>query len=144
MRARKIQVFFYGAFMSLPMLEKAGLAKRAFAPAILTGFELAIAPHATLVDSGDGIVYGIVANLNHAELEKLYDAHSDRIAELSYNPEPVIVHTRGGKHIPALTYITTDLSEGPPKPGYCEMIAKAASDYGFPKWYIERIKSMGA
>ncbi len=143
MRARKVQVFFYGSFMSLPVLEDAGIAKRAFAPASLAGYELIIAPHATLVDSGDGTVFGILANLTHAELDKLYNSHAVKVTNADYLPEAVLVHTRGGKIVPAMTYITTESEGGVATKTYINLLKKAAKDYGFPRWYQDHIAAFG-
>ena len=141
MRARKVQVFFYGSFMSLNILQKAGIAKRAFAPASITGFELVISPHATLVDSGDGIVYGILANLTHTELIQLYKTHALSMTDVAYLPEAVMVNTRGGKIVPAMVYIAAEATTGKPDPEYIDSLAQAATNYGFPKWYVEHIEA---
>lgn len=140
---RKVQVFFYGSFMSLPMLEAAGIAKRAFAPASVTGFELVIAPHANLVDSGDGVVFGILANLNHHELIQLYKTHALKQTDVPYLPEAVMVHTRGGKMVPAMVYIAAQETNGKPDPAYLKLMTDAARNYGFPKWYQEHIAAFG-
>lgn len=144
MRARKIQVFFYGSFMNLAVLKEAGLPKRPFAPATLLGFELHIAPLATLVDAGDGVVYGILANFTHDELELLYDKYGKTLTDNPYQSEPVIVHTRGGKWVAALTHLTSDIQGGDPAPEYLESIRKAAADYGFPRWYQDHIAAFAA
>lgn len=141
MSARKVQVFFYGSFMSLPMLEKAGIAKRAFAPASISGFELVVSPHANLVDSGDGVVYGILANMTHVELIKLYQTHRLKLTDTPYMPEAVMVHTRGGKMVPAMVYMGTEETSGKPDPTYINLMLKAAKDYGFPRWYQDHIAS---
>ena len=141
MRARKVQVFFYGSFMSLQKLEKAGIAKRAFAPASLTGFELVINSLATLVDSGDGVVYGILANMTHNELLQLYKEHIATMTDASFLPEAVMVHTRGGKIVPALVYLSTEADTGTPDDGYIDDLVKDAGNYGFPKWYVNHIES---
>lgn len=143
MTARKVQAFFYGSFMSLQMMETAGVGKRAFAPASITGFELVIAPHANLVESGDGVVFGILANFTHDELVQLYKDHAIKMTHATYLPEPVLVHTRGGKIAPAITYISAETPGGKPDPEYLSMMTKACKDYGFPRWYQEHIASFG-
>lgn len=141
MADRKVQVFFYGSFISLSVLEAAGLKKRAFAPAAVNGFELVIQPHANMVEGGDGVVYGILANLTHAELDKLYGTHLGTFTSSAYHPEAVLVSTRGGKIAPAMTYICQDMEPGIAEAAYVDKILKAATSYGFPKWYVERIAS---
>ncbi len=140
MSARKIQVFLYGAAISLKVLEAAGLPKRAFAPASITGFDLIIQPVANLVEAGDGIVYGILANFTHAELTILKEYHLSQVTNIDYNVEPVFVTTRGGKIVPAITHISTNLTPASAENDYIDSILKAASTYGFPKWYMDRIE----
>lgn len=137
---RKVQVFFYGSFISLSVLEGAGLKKRAFAPASVHGYELVIQPSANMVEAGDGVVYGILANLTHAELETLYGKHLGTFTEATYQPEAMMVFTRGGKMTPAMVYISHDMKPGFADNDYVDRILKAATSYGFPKWYLERIE----
>ena len=140
MSERKIQVFLFGAAISLKTLEDAGLAKRAFAPACIMGFDLVIQPIANLVEAGDGIVYGILANFTHAELATLSAYHLSEITSADFFVEPVLVQTRGGKIVPAITHISTNLPPAHADEKYIDGIVKAASTYGFPKWYMERIE----
>ncbi|TNE60941.1 MAG: gamma-glutamylcyclotransferase [Alphaproteobacteria bacterium] len=141
MAARKVQVFFYGSYMSLNVLEAAGLKRRPFAPASIQGFELSIQPFANLVESGDGVVYGILANLTHAELDLLYGPDAERLAGHSYLPEAVLVHTRGGKIVPATVYICHDMERALSTQDYVDGMLKTARDYGFPRWYQENISA---
>lgn len=139
MTERKIQVFFYGALMSLDVMQAVGIKKRAFAPAHVNGYELAVGAGATLIDSGDGITYGILANLTHAELKQVYATHGTSVGVAGYVPEPVLVHTRGGKIVAGLTYVKPGAEDGSPRPGYVEKILDAAENYGFPAWYKAHI-----
>ncbi|NVJ97076.1 MAG: gamma-glutamylcyclotransferase [Alphaproteobacteria bacterium] len=141
MADRKVQVFFYGSFISLKVLEEAGLKKRPFAPACVHGYELVIQPHANLVEGGDGVVYGILANMTHAELDILYNTHIKNFASATYRPEAMMVFTRGGKMVPALVYISSDMKPGFADNEYVDKVLKAATSYGFPKWYLERIEA---
>lgn len=144
MAERKVQVFFYGSFMNLKVLEEAGLKKRPFAPACIHGYELTVQPHANITESGDGVVYGILANMTHSELEVLYGGHLASITDAPYHPEAMLVFTRGGKIAPAMVYIATDMKPGIADGAYIDRLIKAASDYGFPAWYRERIASFKA
>jgi cation transport regulator ChaC len=141
MAARKIQVFLYGSAINLDVLSKTGLKKRAFAPAMLAGFDLIIQPVANLAENGDGTVYGILANFTHEEIEALVGNHTQSLTEATYHPEPVIVRTRGGKIVPAITYISTDLKPGFADSDYIDRIIKPAKNYGFPVWYLDRIEA---
>jgi len=141
MSERKIQVFLYGSAINLDVLVDAGLKKRAFAPASLAGFDLLVQPVANLVESGDGVVYGILANFTHTEIETLVSNHSPKLTDAVYSPEPVIVRTRGGKIVPALTYIAENMPAEQADSAYIDRILKPAKNYGFPKWYMDRIES---
>jgi len=139
MAARKVQIFFYGSYINLSVLEEAGIKRRAFAPAAVHGFEIQVKPLANLVEGGDGVVYGILANLTHEELDKIYRHATGAMKGHIYEPEAVIVHTRGGKTVPAMVYICHDMETEAPDPAYVDRILKSARDYGFPKWYQERL-----
>ncbi len=139
MSERKVQVFLYGTYMNLNILEKAGIKRRAFAPASVHGFELTVQPLANLAETGDGVTYGILANLTHAELDLLYQEDALKKSDAHYLPEPVIVFTRGGRMAPALTYICHDMKASFASHDYVDLILKPARDYGFPAWYVERI-----
>lgn len=139
MNERKIQVFLYGSAINLKTLEAAGLKKRAFAPASITGFDLVIQPLANLAEAGDGVVYGILANFTHAELETLRQAHLASLTNAQYNVEPVLVNTRGGKIVPAVTYLSTNLPPAFADSNYIDSLLKSADAYGFPQWYLDRI-----
>jgi cation transport regulator ChaC len=141
MADRKVQVFFYGSFITLNAFENAGLKKRAFAPAAVHGYELVIQPHATMVEAGDGVVYGTLANMTHKELDVLYGEHMATFTDAAYAPEAMMVTTRGGKIVPAMVYICTNMKPGIADKAYVDQILKAASSYGFPAWYQERIAS---
>lgn len=141
MAERKLQVFFYGGYMNMKTLEDLGVAKRAFAPASIHGYELVIQPHANIVEAGDGVVYGILANMTHAELDKLYGDNINQRLGVPYLPEAMLVFTRGGKITPAIVYVAHDMKPGFADSDYVDTIMKPAETYGFPRWYIERIAS---
>jgi hypothetical protein len=141
MSDRKIQVFLYGSSINLDVLSKAGLKKRAFAPAVVAGFDLIIQPVANMVESGDGIVYGILANFTHAELAAMMNSHTPSLTGATYNVEPIIVRTRGGRVVPAVAYISVDMEPAFADSDYIDRILKPAKNYGFPRWYLERIEA---
>ncbi|WP_417449338.1 gamma-glutamylcyclotransferase [Kordiimonas sp.] len=139
MADRKLQVFFYGGYMNMKVLEDAGIKKRAFAPASINGYELVIQPYANIVEAGDGVVYGILANMTHAELATLYGDNINKLTGTAYLPEAMLVFTRGGKIAPAIVYIADDMTPGKADNDYVDSILKPAEAYGFPAWYREKI-----
>lgn len=141
MADRKVQVFFYGSFINLQVLEEAGLKKRAFAPACIHGYEMLMQPVANLRENGDGVVYGILVNLTHAELDTLYTKHIATITDYVYKPEAIFVATRGGKIVPALVYVCDNMKPEQAENAYIDKVLKAATSYGFPGWYLDHIKS---
>ena len=132
--------FFYGSYLNLEVLREIGIRPWVWETAHLRGFDIRIAPRANLVPSDTGTVYGIVATLTHAELDRLY-AHAKEVLGETYLPEAVLVHTDSGVDRPALCYISHDMIERPPDEAYVERIVGPARQYGFPDWYLERLES---
>ena len=69
---RKIWTFFYGSFMNSDVLAKADVHPTRRQMARLDGWELKIAPHATLIPAQGESVFGILAQLTHSDIDKLY------------------------------------------------------------------------
>jgi len=139
MSDRKVQVFLYGPLSDMTALTELGLKKRAFAPASLGGFDLIIQPVANLIEVGDGVVYGVIANFTHEEIAVLETARKSVNASADFHPEPVIARTRGGRIVPALAYLSTNLTPEFASVDYVNSLLKMADKYGFPRWYLERI-----
>jgi hypothetical protein len=95
---------------------------------------------ANLTRSDRHCVYGIVATATHAELNRLY-AHAEDVLGEVYLPEAVLVETLSGGWRAALCYIAPSIEVKPPEGAYVERIVKAAKEFKFPKWYIDRLKS---
>ncbi|MBL4789471.1 MAG: gamma-glutamylcyclotransferase [Kordiimonadaceae bacterium] len=141
MSDRKVQVFLYGPLSDMAALTEIGLKRRAFAPASLGGFDLIIQPVANIVEVGDGVVYGVIANFTHAEIAILEATQNGSLTSAAFNPEPVIVRTRGGRIVPALTYLSTNLDPSFAKADYVKSLLATADKYGFPRWYLDRIEA---
>ncbi len=143
MTERRVSVFFYGSFINLDVLKQAGLEPEGFRVAQLHAWDIHIGPLATLMPKDNAVVYGIVVECTHAELDRLYA--QDWVG--AYLPEAVLVEV-DATFLPALTYVKWDFSEGgkggeaaPPTPEYVERIAGPGERIGFPEWYIEHIRS---
>ena len=67
-----VWTFFYGSFIDLDVLKRAGVVPERFEVARLGGFDVEIKPLANLVRSEQHCVYGIVAATTHQELRRLY------------------------------------------------------------------------
>ena len=86
---RKVWTFFYGSFMNSKVLAEADVHPAQPQMARLDGWELRIAPRATLIPAPDSCVYGILAQLTHPEIDKLYA--KDWFGFGTYLPEAVMV-----------------------------------------------------
>jgi hypothetical protein len=106
----------------------------------LWGFDICMQPLASLVRSDWHNVYGIICQITHAELHRLYGQHWVR----TYLPEAVLVEINGGRLVPALSYIAPPLpvaSSAPIADDYLDRIVGPAHEYGFPTWYLTRLES---
>jgi cation transport regulator ChaC len=137
----RVWVFFYGSYINLDVLKEAELEPPQWEVARLFGFDLVIAPRANLQRNADALVYGVIATATHSELERLYVAHAKGILGETYLPEAVLTFDEAGRLRPALTYIAPSMQARPAAADYVERIARPGERYGFPKWYVEKIRS---
>ena len=137
MSKKRVWTFFYGSFINRDVLSNAGVVPEVVEVAHLSGFDIRIEPLANLVPSNHATIYGILARVTHAELERLYAL--DWVGE--YLPEAVLADTADGKAVPALCYFSTRTDRSPADADYVDRIARIAEEYGFPRWYVDRVKS---
>jgi hypothetical protein len=107
----------------------------------LYGYDIIIKPYANLIKAEDKVVYGILTELNHEELKKLY-SHAETVFHELYLPEAVIVQTNQ-KLVPALCYICHNMDEKKASKDYIKRITGPAEEYQFPEWYIKKLLSFG-
>ena len=138
---RRVWTFFYGSFMNPNVLAQAEVHPTAPQRGRLDGWDIEIRPRATLVPSNERCVYGILAQVSHPELDRLYA--KDWFGFGTYLPEAVIVSDGEGKHVSAICYIAWSMEGGKPTDEYLQKILSTAVVHEFPDWYIERIKSFG-
>jgi len=136
--SKDILCFFYGSFMNREVMAKANHVLDRWEVATLPGFDLRIAPHANLIPSAGRMAFGLLTPMTHAKLDRLYGSQS-RGEE--YLPESVLVLRGDNSYRAATTYLVSDMEPGTPDQDYLEMIAKPAQEYGFPDWYVEKIRS---
>jgi len=139
----KVDTFFYGSYINRDVLAEVDLVPDSMEVACLSGFDIRIGPLANLVPSPAHSVYGVVAALTHAELERLY-VHAREVLGGVYRPQAVIVQTRDRRYAPALCYIADDLAGGAASDDYVDRIVRPARELGFPDWYLERLESFRA
>jgi len=138
----KVWVFFYGSYMNLDVLAEVDYRPDAVEVARLAGWDIRIAPRANLVPSATHSVHGVLTTATHAELARLY-AHAEDVLGEVYLPRAVLVETRDGRLVPALTYVCHDMAPRPADPAYVERIVGPARRLGFPEAYVERLIARG-
>ena len=139
---RKVWTFFYGSFMNPEVLAKADVWPDEAQMARLDGWDLKIAPRATLIPAAGRSVFGVLAQLTHPDIEKLYTR--DWFGFGTYLPEAVLVADSAGRSLPALSYIAWETEGGTPGAEYLEKMVTIARHHGFPDWYINHIASFGS
>jgi len=81
-------------------------------------------------------VYGILVKVTHEKLDKLYSMDGVGV----FLAEAVLVQTLDGKLQPALCYIPPTIDNKPADCEYLDRLIEAGRDYGFPDWYLDRLK----
>jgi len=134
---RRIAVFFYGLFMDADLLRSKGANPQNPRAASLSGFALRIGQRATLVPDPQGRVYGMLMDLTHEEVDRLYAEESVRI----YRPEAVITELSDHSRVAALCF-NLPAAPGPDEanPAYAAKLRDLARRLGLPADYVERIR----
>ena len=135
-----VVTFFCGSYINPAVLREADLVPARFEVARLSGYDLTISPLANLVPAEQSVVYGVLAEATHEELDRLYQ-HAREVLGGVYLPRPVLVETLDGYLKPALCYIAPELNGEPPAPEYVARIVEPARAHGFPGWYITHLQS---
>ena len=133
---RRIEVFFYGLFMDLDLLRTKGANPVNVRSASLPGFSLRIGQRATLVPAPEGRSFGLIMQLTHDEIDRLYSDPSVR----AYRPEPVEAELKDGSRIPALCFnLPVAPSPNEANSDYAAKLRDLARRLGFPSHYIDSI-----
>lgn len=135
-----VLTFFYGSYINRDVLRGVGLEPARFERASLPGWKITIGPLANVLPSPRATVWGIVATLSHAELDRLY-AHAKDVLGGEYFPHPVLVTTESSPAEAALCYVANELPEKPASAEYVNRILEPARELGFPEPYLERLES---
>ena len=122
--------------MDEEVLRAKGVTVTHLRPASVLGFQLRIGQRATMVPSESGRVFGLIAALSHAELERLYSEPSLH----DYRPEAVLVHLANGETLAALCFTLVE----PPSaddlnPEYASKLRALARRLHFPADYVRSI-----
>lgn len=136
-----VWVFFYGSYINRKVLAEVDIAPDVIENAVLHGYDLVIRPLANLVPSDRHQAHGILTQATHTELHRLYVEHAQGVLGGTYLPRAVLCRLPSGDVRPALTYIAHDMPARPAEPAYVHRILEPASEYGFPDWYLDHIRS---
>jgi hypothetical protein len=135
---RKVNVFFYGLFMDMGLLQQRGLAPSQPQVAWLDGYDIAIHERATLLVNAAERVYGIVTGLTHAEIDMLYAEPS----VLEYRPEAVLVTLEDAHQVPALCYNLPQVSGTHRNTAYADRLLEVARRLAFPAAYLDKLQRL--
>ena len=132
----RVNVFFYGLFMDVTLLHSKGVIPKDTMLVELQGYSLKIGNRATLIPDANKTVYGFLMSLTHDEIDILY---SDNLLK-AYRYEPIIVHTKDGRTLPALCFNLVE----PPRhhernEEYARKLKLVAIQYGLPEEYVNSI-----
>ena len=137
MSHRRVTGFFYGLFMDEMVLREAGVSAQNPQKAFVENFGLRIGRRATLVPQPGARAYGMLYDLTHEELDRLYGAPGLE----DYRPEAVEALRLDGGRQAALCY---NLLESPatdePNAAYAERLRLALERLGFPADYISTVR----
>ena len=134
--ARRIEVFFYGLFMDVDLLRTKGANPVNIRSALVHGFSLRIGQRATLVPDSKGRAFGMLMQLTHDELHRLYSDPS----VAAYRAEPLMAELGNGSHIPALCFnLPSPPSPNEANPDYAAKLRDLARRLGFPEDYVSSI-----
>lgn len=133
----RINVFFYGLFMDAELLRSKGAVPQNQILAQLQGYSIRIGNRATLIPEANKSVYGVLMSLTHHEIDFLYAEESLK----AYRPEPVIVHTKDKKTLPALCF---NLIQPPAtherNDEYARKLKLVAAQLELPEEYVNSIR----
>lgn len=135
--AKLVSVFFYGSFMRTEVMAKAEFTPVRVEVAQLHGHDIRLDPHANVFRSPMHSVYGIVVQISHAHLDRMYRASGVG----TFLPEAVLVTTTDGRWLPVMCYMPPSLSDNPPDQPYLKRLIEAAESRGLPLDYIDRLQS---
>jgi hypothetical protein len=136
MESRRLNVFFYGLFMDETALRAKGFNPRNARPARVAGMGLRIGARATLVADAQVTAHGILMQLTHDEIDRLYSEPSVTM----YRAEAVLAEFADGSHVAALCF---NLPKPPrpeeTNPDYAARLREVARRSNLPSDYIATI-----
>lgn len=137
MAIRRIDVFFYGLFMDAELLRSKGAFPQNLRPAGVPGFRLRIGERATLLQDSDACAHGVLMELTHDEIERLYSEASVS----AYRAEAVLAQLDDGSKLPALCFnLIEPPNQNQRNPEYAAKLRELARRLELPTDYVEAIQ----
>jgi Gamma-glutamyl cyclotransferase, AIG2-like len=133
-----VDIFLYGLFMDMGLLQQRGRHPSHPQVASLDGYAMVISDRATLLPSIEARVYGIVTGLTFADIGTLYAEPSVR----EYRPEAVLVTREDGRQVPALCYTLPHIADAPRNTTYAVQPLALAKTLGFPEVYLDTLQRL--
>jgi hypothetical protein len=134
---RRVGIFFYGMFMDPDLLRGRGLDPVNARRACVRGMRLCLGERAALEADPSGAVYGILVELTHGGIERLYAEPGVAM----YRPEAVLAAPEDGAPIAALCYNLPSVpSTAEPNLEYARKLRELAARLGLPGDYVRGIK----
>jgi len=137
---KKVWVFFYGTFVSAHVLRQYGINCDTTYPAKISGYSLSIRPRVNLTLNTEAYSFGGVALISHDNIATLYGDLEKQFG-IVYQPYPIITELLDGSMRAALCFISHNIPNANPDPGYIEEMVKCATEMKAPPSYISHIKS---
>ena len=135
MEARWVSVFFYGLFMDQDLLRDRGLQPLNARRACVRGMRLRIGERAALELDPDGVVYGMLFELTHGDIERLYAEPG----VAPYRPEAVLAEPDEGEPVAALCYNLPSPPTDEPNLEYARKLRELATRLDLPAGYVSSI-----
>jgi hypothetical protein len=135
MKTRRLSVFFYGLFMDPELLRGKGLQPENARRACVRGMRLRIGERAALELDPDGVVYGMLFELTHGDIERLYAEPS----VAPYRPEAVLAEPDEGEPVAALCYNLPSAPTDEPNLEYVRKLRALATRLDLPAGYVSSI-----
>jgi hypothetical protein len=134
--SRRIAIFFYGLFMDADALRSKGVDPTNIRRSTVRGFSIRIGQRAALVPNAGGHICGLVMDLSHEEIDRLYADPTLHV----YRPEAVVCELDEGISVPALCF-NLPIAPFPHErnPEYASKLKELARRLGLPQSYIDTI-----
>ena len=135
--SKRIAAFFYGSFMRPEVMTQTGFVPDTVQVAQLHSYDICLDPHANVFPSPMHSVFGIVVQITHTELDRMYGKQGVGC----FLPEAVLVTLADGRWLPVMCYMPPSRSNQPADQAYLARLIEAAVLRGLPRDYILRLQS---